>query len=492
MKRVDFTPFLYIPLLLAVVVLAVPLSGQPRIYVVNNLGTLGGTGQSNATSINNAGQVAGSSDMPGDQTYHAFRTAPNSAINPATDDLGTLGGGYSNASSINSSGQVVGSANLPGDTVGHAFRTGANAAINPATDDLGTLGGRYSSATGINDSGQVAGFSNYSPGIFHDHAFRTSPNAAINPATDDLGTLGGTIIQAKGINGSGQVIGTSFLAGDQINHGFRTAPNTPINPLTDDLGTLIDGGTSDAFGLNNSGQVVGQSYNFEGSIRRAFRTAPDAPINPATDDLGQLTGMGNGAVAINNAGDVVGIADLSGTDFETARGVVYTGGVLYDLNRLLVPGSGWLVDSAFGINDVGQIAGSGVHSGQGRDRAVLLDPLPVMGILVNPGTPRPASLNIDSEGALPVAILGSASLNVTAIDPASALFGPNGARNIRTPVIQDVNKDGKPDLVLYFAPDDSGINCTDKIAALVASTFSKQMFAGVETIQTTHTFPCPR
>jgi probable HAF family extracellular repeat protein len=490
MNQRDLGRSWYTPLLLGLLGLA-PLWAQPRIYVVNNLGTLGGTAQSYANSINNAGQVAGSSDMPGDQTYHAFRTAPNSAINPATDDLGTLGGSYSDATGINSSGQVVGGAYLPGDTVGHAFRTAANAPINPVADDLGTLGGRGSGADAINDLGQVTGSSEYSPGNFNFHAFRTAPNAPINPATDDLGTLGGTITQGFGINSLGQAVGIASLAGDQVFHAFRTAPNAPINPLTDDIGTF-DSGATTGFDINASGQVVGQSYNADFTVDRAFRTAPNTAINLATDNLGQLGGTTAGAKALNNSGDTVGTAFLSGNDFQTAHGFIYTNGGLYDLNRLIIPGSGWLVDAASDINDVGQVVGSGAHAGQGRDRAVRLDPLPVMGILVNPGTPRPASLNIDSEGALPVAILGSVSLNVTAIDPASAMFGPKGARNIRTPVLQDVNKDGKLDLVLYFAPDDSGINCTDKIAALVASTFSQQMFAGVEVINTTHTFPCPR
>src|SRR6266480_3354904 len=79
-------------------------------YSVHDLGTLGANFNFNrqATGINNSGQVVGNSGS------HAFRTAANSAINPATDDLGTLCINQvcsfpTYATGINSSGQVVGS-----------------------------------------------------------------------------------------------------------------------------------------------------------------------------------------------------------------------------------------------------------------------------------------------------------------------------------------------------------------------------------------------
>jgi probable HAF family extracellular repeat protein len=188
-----------------------------------------------------------------------------------------------------------------GRSAGRAFRTAPNSPINPATDDLGTLYGLYTEARAINSSGEVVGLSATTNGAFH--AFRTAPNSAINTATDDLGTLGPPSCElcpasAYGINASGQVVGDAGRA-------FRTAPNSPINPATDDLCTL-GGQFSAALGINALGQVVGYDKLVPpGAIsgnQRAFRTAPNSPINPATDYLGTLGGPSSAAYGINDLG----------------------------------------------------------------------------------------------------------------------------------------------------------------------------------------------
>jgi quercetin dioxygenase-like cupin family protein len=111
---------------------------------------------------------------------------------------------------------------------------------------------------------------------------------------------------------------------------------------------------------------------------------------------------------------------------------------------------------------------------------------------INAASPPPATFNIDSEGAIRVAVLGSDSYDVTTIDPSSAKFGPKGAPNVSSPFFQDVNNDGKPDLILSFVPAASGVGCSDSSVVLTGQTFGKQPFSGSETIQTTHTSPCPR
>src|SRR6267143_1727646 len=268
-------------------------------------------------------------------------------------DLGTLGF-HSEATGINSAGQVVGHTGL-----GHAFRTAPNAAINPATDDLGTLGGLISQATGINDAGQVVGVSFTADGAYH--AFRTAPNASINPPTDDLGTLGGGTSWAYGINTTGQVVGASYAG--RGTHAFRTASNAAINSGTDDLGTL-GGAESIAFGINASGQVVGRSdisFGLFGS--HAFRTARNAAIDPATDDLGTLGGLSSIAFGINASGQVVGSSQIASGE---SHAFVYSNGAMQDLNNRLLVDSGWIFQEADGINDGGQIVGSGLHNGATR------------------------------------------------------------------------------------------------------------------------------
>ena len=337
-----------------------------QMYTVTDLGGLGGAfGQSYPRAgINMSGQVAGYSDVSIDPyRYHAFRTAPNSPIDPATDDLGTLGGENSYAGNINTIGQVVGFASTP-DAQTHAFRTPPNKAINPITDDLGTLGGTWSQALGVNDIGQVVGASNIGQTAIY-RAFRTAANSPIDSRTDDLGTLGGTYSTAWRINQFGQVVGYAAIAGDTAVHAFRTAPNSPINPATDDLGTL-GGSYSEAVDVNAFGQVVGSAAIAGDITRHAFRTAPNSLINPATDDLGTL-GPGfnfSEALDIDDYGQVVGWPAF-----------LYSNGVMHNLNDFIPAASGWEISFATGINNTGQIVAQGRLNNSGESRALLLTPI---------------------------------------------------------------------------------------------------------------------
>jgi probable HAF family extracellular repeat protein len=308
--------------------------------------------------------------------YRAFRTAPNQPINFATDDLGTLtppGTGRSYPTAINDLGQVVG---VSGST---AFRTAPQAAIGPL-DGLGGLGGGTSSAAAINNLGQVAGAGRTPSG--KDHAFRTAPGAAVNPLTDDLGDLfdGNQFSASTGINNKGQVVG---LSGINPTRAFRTSPNAKINPLTDDLGSL-GGPQTQAIAINDAGQVVGDS-DISPSLHHAFRTAPNAAIN-SSSDLGMPAGHDPAvyrsvAWALNQAGDVVGWYVPVNQAAGRSRAFLYTDDGIVDLNDLLDPSiTGWTLMAGYGINDSGQILAVGNFNG--ADRLALLTPTPEPGSLV--------------------------------------------------------------------------------------------------------------
>ncbi|QLE58273.1 DUF3466 family protein [Nostoc sp. TCL26-01] len=332
-------------------------SNAATIYSVLDLGSLGLQSKNIFVSgLNNSGQVVG---VTLDESFdgRGFRTAPNSPINPATDYIDPQNGGFAAPAAINDLGQVVGIVPFgnPDWVLYEAFRTAPNSIVNAATDKLGLE--YWSFANAINNSGQVvAGSSSRFSGT---SSFRLAPNSQLNVQTDDIGSLGGTYpdgrtfmyryTQASDINDLGQVVGSSLNTNLET-HAFRTAPNSSINQATDDLGTL-GGAESSAYGINNLGQVVGVSATASGEYH-AFLTAPNSPINLATDDLGTLGGSYSSADDINNLGQVVG---SSTTASGQRRAFLYEKGRMLDLNDLISPSLGVTLNYARRINDRGQI-----------------------------------------------------------------------------------------------------------------------------------------
>ncbi len=237
--------------------------------------------------------------------------------------------------------------------------------------DLGTLGGPLSRAHAIAGQGFIVGESQpgQAPsGVWH--AFRTQPYRPINPVTDDLGTLAGAASSfANAVNNRAQVTGQSG------GHAYRTAPFSKINPATDDLGTL-GGSFSIGFGINEAGIAVGLSNT------AAISPSSGKPIDHAflydtsLHDLGTVPGFENSAAsAINDYNKVVGlIGNLPSTNHAMVWDKTHG---MRDLNTLISPASGWLLEIGRAINNQGEIVGWGIHHGQRH--AFLLHPYPGKG-----------------------------------------------------------------------------------------------------------------
>src|SRR5918994_1792442 len=170
--------------------------------------------------------------------HFAAVLTPATTATPTTygvQELGTLGADYSHATSINDSGQVVGTSfrssfagSCSNDCL-RAFLYDASA-TSPKMQDLGTLGGD-SRAWGISNSGQVVG-SSYVSGS-GDHGFLKESGQPMI----DLNTLlpadsGWTIHDARAINTDGKIAATGHKDGVGT-HALLLTPTSDSPPLDD-------------------------------------------------------------------------------------------------------------------------------------------------------------------------------------------------------------------------------------------------------------------
>lgn len=322
---------------------------QTPAYDVVNLGTLGGT-DSYANGINDSGQVVGDSFTANDAAVHAFLYSGTSM-----QDLGNLGGD-SHALAINSLGRIAGySATIAPNGNEHATY------YDGSLHDLGTLGGQ-SHALGINNVGTIVGDVDI-PGAT---PAQTQTHAAIfaGGMIQDLGTLGGPYSGANAINNAGHIVGHASVT-PIAQHAFLYTAGDGMQ----DLGTLPGDGTSNALGINAFDQIVGYSQSADVLPTRGF-----IYNNGVMQDVGTLGGD-TYANAINDLGQVVGSSMLP--DGITNDAFLYDSTGLHDLNSMIDPNSGWQLETGNGINNLGQIVGTGYFGG--TEHAFLLTPTPEPG-----------------------------------------------------------------------------------------------------------------
>lgn len=344
-------------------------------WTITDIGVLasGPFAFSTATAINDAGQVTGMSRNAAGAS-HAFLWSAGSGM----VDLGDLPGGdnFSAGLAINASGQVAGSSLFgTGLDSRHAFRWTAEGGIA----DLGAKPGNsyYSEGLGINAAGTVVGWTGT-------YTSTTAFHRSTSGAMTLLGKPSGSSTQANAIADDGTIVGFTMKT-NGTTLATVWAPNGSRSELPD-----LDGGAvySTALAINATGTVVGSSA-VAGGGHAFLWTAAGGMV-----DLGDLAG-GNPASAaldINDGGDIVGMGTTTGN---ANRALLWRGGQMIDLSLLPeVQAAGWLLDSAAGINNAGQITGFGWHDGQ--QRGYVLSP-------VAAPVPEPAAWLLLATGGLAMA-----------------------------------------------------------------------------------------
>jgi len=321
---------------------------------------------------------------------------PAHAQNYTIKNIGWFAGSvrdYSVANGINASGQVaaqsgdealcwlgagfVGVPGLPGAVDGTAQAIGrpvvlaGNSAFGNETVEafvyhyyagltvpVGDLGGGFSQSWDINTNSEAVGGSSLPSG--NEHAF-----AWVFGLLTDLGTVPGyDNAIATGVNAEGDVAGFAFQhnAPDQafvITAGQMTAFPSPPG-----------GGGSHAYGINDSLQVVGEVLTSSGNWHAALFAGN------TVSDLGTLPGdTDSTAVAINNSGAIVGNSRCTDGGFTEQVPFLFQSGKMVDLNTLTPAGSGWTLVTATGIDNNGDICGSG-YMADGNLRGYILKPAP--------------------------------------------------------------------------------------------------------------------
>jgi len=324
--------------------------------IITDLGLLPQGTVSDGLAINNEPIVVGLANDNNFALMRPFWDVNTGAIVGMADNMSPASTAI--PEHINDSREMAGS-EVYGDNVyqgvywnsaGQAFALPAMAGVDPF------YGGLHTRAHDINNLGQLVGTGKEDAPNFYTHAVLW-PNK--DTEAIDLGFLGqGTPLnysEARGINDLSHVVGNSAVG--SLTRGFLWRNGQMIG-----LGALSGQVVSEAYAISNTGFIVGKS-NIYPVIWRYDIANPNS--TPTISQLPIPSGFSSATpTAVNSSGDLAGYAGAPNID---SHAILWRNGMAIDLG--VWPGGHYSV--AKGINNRGQIIGTGTVAGDNLDHALM-------------------------------------------------------------------------------------------------------------------------
>jgi subtilisin family serine protease len=246
-----------------------------------------------------------------------------------------------------------------------------------------------------------------------------------------------------------------------VNSGTFSDPNGGSVTLSASVGTVVDNGngawtwslaTTDGPAEGQTVTITGtNAMTAQGSVAFSLQVLNVAPLVSAGPDASITT---NEAFAFAGSFSDPGISDqLWQWVIDWGDGTQLTGGTHVQALPILASRQ-FCAAQTYTVT----LRVTDKDNGTGADQLTLTVAPMAITIDIMPGG-HPNSISLSKGGLLPVAALSSAGFDATLIDPATITLGdefgsdtpvalrPDGRRYA---VIEDVNRDGRPDLLLHF------------------------------------------